>query len=52
MLDDHAKIVAKRHAHEYKNDFFKYLRWCGWEEEQIEEMWQYIQRFKNKEKEE
>lgn len=45
MLDDRMKEIAKRHAHKSEKVFFKYLMWCGWEEEQITDMWKYAQKY-------
>lgn len=44
MLDEHMKGIAKRHARKDENQFYRYLRWCGWENSQIAEMWKYAQK--------
>lgn len=45
-MTDRMKIVAKRNAHKERNLFFKYLRYCGWTESEITEMWKYVERIK------
>ena len=49
MLNDRMKEIAERHAGKTEKDFYRYLRWCGWEDEQIAEMWKYAQRDKKEE---
>lgn len=45
MLDEHAKIVAKRNSNKSETAFYKYLRFCHWTEEEIKEMWRYAQKY-------
>ena len=51
MIEERMKMIAKRHADKSEKRFFKYLRWCGWEDDQITEMWEYVQKYKGKEQE-
>jgi hypothetical protein len=45
---DHAKAVAERCAKRFKtnSDIEKYLTYCGWEPQEIEQILQYINRKK------
>lgn len=45
---DHAKAVAERCAQRFKtnSDIEKYLTYCGWEPQEIEQILQYINRKK------
>ena len=46
-MGEHQKIVAKRWSHLEEKRFYKYLRWCGWNESEITEMWRYAKRREN-----
>lgn len=40
------KAVARRNANKSEEEFFKYLRACGWKEGEIKEMYDYKERNK------
>ena len=41
------KAVAMRNKYKSEEEFFKYLRACGWKEEEIKEMYDYKERNKD-----
>ena len=48
-MDDRQKIVALRHKDKSKEDFYKYLRYLTWTDEEIDEMWNYAQKKRGEE---
>ena len=46
-MDDHAKVVALRHKHSKKEDFYRILKHCFWSNEEIDKMWEYAQKHKD-----
>lgn len=46
-MDDHMKVVAKRHSNKSEKEFKKLLKHRYWNDSEIERMWSYVQRRKN-----
>ena len=52
-MDEHMKIVAERNEWRFLNsekEFIKYIRWCGWTEEETEKMLKHLRKRNKKER--